>query len=96
MARLGVNVGVVTKIGTDFPKDLLKVFEEASVNTSGIKIGKHSTNNELIYNQRGYKTLKYLTKAEDIEYADVPDSYWDADIFYYLNIYMLGLVDISL
>ncbi|MDD5600494.1 MAG: carbohydrate kinase family protein, partial [Actinomycetota bacterium] len=28
MASLGVDVGIVTKIGKDFPEELLKVFNE--------------------------------------------------------------------
>ena len=36
-ARLGAKVGVVTKIGSDYPKRLLKPFYEAKVDTEGIR-----------------------------------------------------------
>jgi len=82
MAKLGVKVGIVTKIGKDFPKSLFKVFDEVNVVQDGISVGNHSTNNELIYDEKGYKTLKYLTKAESLFFEDVPDSYLDAKIIY--------------
>jgi sugar/nucleoside kinase (ribokinase family) len=82
MAKLGVLVGIVTKIGNDFPESMLTVFNEAGVITQGIKVGENSTKNELIYDKRGYKSVKYLTKAEDIFYEDIPESYWKANIFY--------------
>lgn len=82
MAKLGVNVGIVTKIGEDFPKSLFKVFDEVSVVQDGISVGQNSTNNELIYDEKGYKTLKYITRADDLFLQDVPDSYLDAKIIY--------------
>jgi sugar/nucleoside kinase (ribokinase family) len=82
IAKLGVKVGVVTKIGKDFPKSLFNVIDEVQVVQDGISVGQQSTNNELIYDEKGYKTLKYITRAEDIFFEDVPDSYLDAKIFY--------------
>ncbi|MDD3818580.1 MAG: hypothetical protein PHG41_01915, partial [Actinomycetota bacterium] len=38
LASLGVDVGIVTKIGKNFPEELLKVFNETKVNIEGIKI----------------------------------------------------------
>lgn len=82
MAKLGVKVGIVTKIGKDFPKSLFNVFDEAQVVQDGISVGQHSTNNELIYDEKGYKTLKYITRAEDLFFEDLPDSYLNANIIY--------------
>ena len=81
MASLGVDVGVVTKIGSDFPKELLRVFSEIGVDTSGIITGKTSTNNELIYDKNGDKTLKFISKADDIGIEDIPEKYKDSKIF---------------
>ena len=66
MASLGVRIGIVTKIGKDFPKDLLKVFDQLGIDRKGITIGENSTNNELIYDKLGNKTVNFITKAEDI------------------------------
>jgi len=82
MASLGVRIGIVTKIGKDFPKDLLKVFNQLEIDQEGIVMGKNSTNNELIYDKEGNKTVKFITKAEDIFFEDIPSSYLNTKIFY--------------
>jgi sugar/nucleoside kinase (ribokinase family) len=82
MAKLGVNVGIVTKIGKDFPQSLFTVFDEVGVIQDGIKVSEHSTNNELIYDEKGYKTLRYITRADNVFFEDVPDPYWEAKIIY--------------
>ena len=82
MASLGAKVGIVTKIGKDFPRELLSVFDELRVNKDGIVIGENSTNNELVYDRNGNKSLKFITKAEEIFFEDIPDSCFDAKIFY--------------
>ena len=82
MASLGVRTGIVTKIGEDFPKKLLKIFQQLSINQEGIKMGEKSTNNELIYDKEGNKTVKFITKAEDIFFKDIPSSYLNTKIFY--------------
>jgi len=82
MASLGVRTGIVTKIGEDFPKKLLKIFQQLSINQEGIKMGEKSTNNELIYDKEGNKMVKFITKAEDIFFEDIPSSYLNTKIFY--------------
>ncbi len=82
LASLGVDVGIVTKIGPDFPEDLLEVYDRAGVDKEGISVGEASTNNELIYDSDGNKTLKFITRAEDIKYRDIPAEYHNAKIFY--------------
>lgn len=82
MASLGVKVGVVTKIGRDFPQSLLRVFDECDVLQDGIHFGRTSTNNELIYDERGYKTLRFLTRAEDLRMGDIPEAFLGAQLIY--------------
>ncbi len=82
MASLGAKVGIVTKIGKDFPKSLLNVFDELQIDKNGTIVGEKSTNNELIYDSNGNKTLRFITKAEDIFFKDIPEEYLDAKIFY--------------
>jgi len=82
LASLGVDVGIVTKIGPDFPKDLLEAYSKVGVGKEGISIGEASTNNELIYDSDGNKTLKFITRAEDINYSDIPREYHSTKIFY--------------
>jgi len=96
MASLGAKVGIVTKIGEDFPEKLLGVFDETEVAKDGIVVGKDSTNNELIYDRDGNKTLRFVTKAEEIFFKDIPESYLNAKIFYICPMdYEVGIGTIS-
>lgn len=81
MSSLGVEVGIVTKIGEDFPEELLAVFLETGVDIKGISYCKHSTNNKLIYDIEGKKTLEFLSKADDIKFNDIPELYKQAKLF---------------
>ena len=82
LARLGADVGIVTKIGDDFPRRLLSVFHETGVDTAGVRVGGVSTRNELIYQADGRKTLRFLSRAPSIEYPDVPERFRRAKIIY--------------
>ncbi|HID31622.1 MAG TPA: carbohydrate kinase family protein [Desulfobacterales bacterium] len=82
-ARLGAKVGLVTKIGSDYPKRLLCPFYEAKVDTEGIRCsGDVSTTTQLVYARDGSKVIHYLKKAPKIAFEDVPQSYHDARLFY--------------
>jgi sugar/nucleoside kinase (ribokinase family) len=72
----------VTKIGDDFPKQLLEVFAQVGVRQEGVITTNASTTNELIYHQDGHKTLKYLTRAPTIGYSDMPLPYLESQIIY--------------
>lgn len=82
MAKLGTAVGIVTKIGRDFPRKMLRVFDDVGVDTRGIGTSGCSTNNELIYDEDGYKTLRYSSKADPLLFADIPAPYKEAKIVY--------------
>lgn len=82
MAYLGRNVGIVTKIGEDFPNSLLSVFRDAGVDTTGLYVSDFSTNNELIYDGSGNKTIRFISKADSVNFDDLPHKYMTADIFY--------------
>jgi sugar/nucleoside kinase (ribokinase family) len=82
LGKLGSTVGIVTKIGEDFPDHLLNVFREVGVDTGGIKVGSVSTRDELIYHQDGRKTLKYISRAPKVRYEDFPRRYLKARILY--------------
>ena len=82
LACLGAGVGIVTRIGSDFPPQLMSVFREVGVDTAGVRVGGVSTRNELIYQADGRKTLKYVARAPSIEYADFPEHFLRAKIIY--------------
>ena len=80
-ARLGLKVGIVTKIGKDMPEELLKVFEKVRVDTEGIRISDNTTTNLLTYEESGKKRLKFLKKSDNISLEDIPEKYLDAQFF---------------
>ena len=80
-AKLGLKVGLVTKIGKDMPEELLKVFKEVGVDTQGMRIGDNTTTNLLIYKKSGEKKLEFLKKADDISFDDIPENYLNAGFF---------------
>jgi sugar/nucleoside kinase (ribokinase family) len=82
LARLGKDVGIVTKIGCDFPKHLLEAFSQVGVRQEGVITNNASTANELIYSRDGHKTLRFLSRAAKISHADIPTTYLDSKIIY--------------
>ncbi len=82
-ARLGAKVGIVTKVGKDISQDLIKPLFQAGVDTTGLKIdGEDTTTNLLLYDASGNKRFRYLEKAPDILFNDIPRTYLDTEIFY--------------
>lgn len=80
---LGASVGLVTKIGQDFPAQLLDPLREAGVDLRGVTADHaHSTANLLIYDEQGDKQVRYVTRAPDIGFDDVPAAYRDADLLF--------------
>jgi len=81
-AKLDTRVGIVTKIGKDMPEDLLKPLLEVNVDRRGIKVGKETTTNLLIYDELGNKKIEYSKKAPDIFFQDIPKDYRDPKIIF--------------
>jgi sugar/nucleoside kinase (ribokinase family) len=79
---LGAQVGLVTKIGADMPEQLLIPFREAGVDIRGVLKGEHSTRNLLIYDETGHKQVRYVQKAPDIRYDDIPQFYRAASLMF--------------
>lgn len=80
---LGEKTGIVTRIGTNMPKQLLKPFSEARVDTSGIRIeGEKNTSNVLLYDESGNKEMQFLEKAPNISLEDFPHNYMSAEMIH--------------
>lgn len=82
LARLGRQVGIVTKIGDDFPPQLLQFFAQAGVRQEGVIVTGPSTRNELTYHPDGHKTLRFLSRAAKIGYSDIPPAYLESKMIY--------------
>lgn len=82
-ARLGGKAGVVTRVGKDMPEELLRIFDDAGVDTAGIKVeGDATTSSILIYSASGEKRIEYPSKAPPLEFEDVPTDYLAAKVIY--------------
>ncbi|HDD40618.1 MAG TPA: carbohydrate kinase family protein [Nitrososphaeria archaeon] len=79
-ARLGVKTGIITKIGTDMPQELLQPFLEAGVDLRGLHVENVTTTNLLVYHEDGSKEIIYLKQASPIFPSDIPEEYMKADI----------------
>lgn len=80
---LGERTGILTRIGTDMPRQLLQPFFDAKVDTGGIKIeGDKSTSNVLLYDGLGNKEMQFLKKAPDISLEDFPRDYLSAEMLH--------------
>ena len=80
---LGERTGIVTRVGTNMPTQLLKAFPEARVDMGGLKIeGDRSTSNVLLYDESGKKEMRFLERAPEISLEDFPSSYLSAEMIH--------------
>ena len=76
------KTGVVTKIGHDFPKNLLNIFKINKIDTSGINTNDISTLTKLIYDNDGSKEIIYPSISSTISINDVPNEYKNCEMVY--------------
>jgi sugar/nucleoside kinase (ribokinase family) len=83
-ARLGAQVGIVTRIGSDMPGHLLDPFRDSGCDTTGIHVleGEPTTATRLIYGESGDKTIEFPAKANPITLENLPESFRDARMHY--------------
>ena len=81
-ARQGTATGLVTEIGPDMPRTLLRPIIEAGVDTTGLLIGERTTASELIYDTQGNKEIRYPRKANPIRAKHFPPAYQDCQMIY--------------
>ena len=82
-AKLGGEIGIVTKIGSDMPRRLLDPLYEIGIDTRGMAVeGSESRYSRLIYDEKGNKTMRYPKEGKSIIFGDIPEDYLGADIVY--------------
>ena len=81
-AMQGTKTGLVTKIGSDFPENLLETFKCAGVDTQGTVTCPTSSRSELIYDKDGNKEIKFPSRADYIKSSDVPEAYKHCRMMY--------------
>ena len=84
LGKLGNKTGIVSNIGMDTPENLIKPFLDANVDIQGLnkREGISTTKDILIYDENGNKNIKYLTRAPEILFSDIPEPYFNTKIFY--------------
>src|SRR4029078_1126787 len=65
-AALGKQVGIVSRLGDAYPERLRAPLIELGIDVRGIRrSGPASTNNQLVYDESGNKSIHYLSRAAD-------------------------------
>lgn len=83
LVTLKRNVGVVSKIGTDFVEKFPPIFSKLGLDTEGIMVsGEHTTTFENSYDEAGNRSQICKHMAPAITPEDVPAYYLDAQSFY--------------
>ena len=81
--RLGVRTGIVTKVGSDAPPDLLQPLRDAGVDLTGVDFQSPvTTTNQLVYAPDGTKELRYIRQAAEITFGDIVNKYPDCSAFH--------------
>jgi fructokinase len=76
------RTGIVSKIGNDFPKNLLNIFKINNIDTNGINTNDISTFTKLIYNKDGNKEIIFPSLSSSISIKNVPSEYKDCKMVY--------------
>ncbi|MDI6820147.1 MAG: PfkB family carbohydrate kinase [Candidatus Hodarchaeaceae archaeon] len=83
LAALRKNVGIVSKVGADFPDKFPPLYRKLDLDTEGILVtGEHTTTFENIYDEAGYRKQVCKYVAKKISPDDIPRAYHDAQSFY--------------
>lgn len=82
-AALRQNVGIVSKVGVDFPEKFPPIFSKLGLDTEGIFVaGEYTTTFENTYDEVGNRTQVCRHIAPKIFPDDIPGDYSDAKSFY--------------
>jgi len=83
LAALGKGVGIVSKVGVDFPDKFPPLYSKFGLDTEGIfVVGEHTTTFENTYDEQGNREQVCKHVAPKISPEDIPRSYLDAASFY--------------
>lgn len=71
-------IGIVSKVGTDFPIKNLRLINSLGADLNGFIItGNSSMKFENKYNKKGIRTQRILSVSEKISFCDIPKSYYN-------------------
>jgi len=71
--KMGASVGVISKVGDDFPEEHVKFLKDSGIDLKGLRVvkGAKTTNYVLIYND-GVRRMVLKARAPSIELGDIP------------------------
>ncbi|MFX0079189.1 MAG: carbohydrate kinase family protein [Candidatus Hermodarchaeota archaeon] len=72
------KVGIVSNVGSNFPKNYLSQLTNAGLDISGIIHQEDTTQFVNKYNKDGTRTQEVLTVGHDITITDIPAHFWDS------------------
>ncbi|MFH1822039.1 MAG: PfkB family carbohydrate kinase [Methanobacteriota archaeon] len=82
-AALKQRVGIVSKVGVDFPEKFPPIYGKLGLDTEGIFVaGEYTTTFENTYDEEGNRTQVCKHIAPKISPDDIPNDYFDAKAFY--------------
>lgn len=82
-AALKQEVGIVSKVGLDFPEMFPPIYSKLGLDTEGIYVaGEHTTTFQNTYSESGDRTQICKHIAPKISPDDIPSDYLDAKAFY--------------
>ncbi|MCD6248332.1 MAG: hypothetical protein J7J17_02665 [Hadesarchaea archaeon] len=83
LTTLGKRVGIVAKVGSDFPERFSFVYSKLGLDTEGIITGgEETTTFENIYDEKGNREQRCKVLPSKISPDEVPEIYKDARSFY--------------
>ena len=83
LASLGKRVGVVSKVGSDFPDQFPLIYSRLGLDTEGILTGgEETTTFENVYDEAGNREQRCRPITSKISPEEVPDMYRGARSFY--------------
>ncbi len=72
------NVGIVSNVGSDFPKSYLSQLTDAGLDISGVAHRKDTTQFVNKYKKDGTRTQEVPSIGQDITMTDIPAHFWDS------------------
>ncbi len=83
LASLGKRVGVVSKVGSDFPDQFPLIYSRLGLDTEGILTGgEETTTFENVYDEAGNREQRCMPITSKITPEEIPDLYRAARSFY--------------
>ncbi len=72
------RIGIVSRVGNDFDKSMLSLFDKHSIDTSGIVFQGEKTTRYFLEYSNGSRDLSLLSKANNCKLKDIPEDFLDA------------------